>query len=120
MPRDIQVRTFEFARMILTFCEVLIRRGGVSAHIGRELASAASSVGANLEEGVAAQTKPDFIAKTSIALKEAREAHFWLRLAEVVPSPPAVGATALRKEAHELVAILTTIVKKSKSSPSRG
>jgi four helix bundle protein len=36
-------------------------------------------VGANLEEAAEAQTKRDFIAKNFIALKEAREARFWLR-----------------------------------------
>src|SRR2546430_3575771 len=39
-----------------------------------------SSIGANLEEAEAAQSKPDFISKCRIALKEARETLYWLRL----------------------------------------
>jgi four helix bundle protein len=39
----------------------------------------ATSIGANIEEGRAGQTKPDFIAKNFISLKESRETRFWLR-----------------------------------------
>lgn len=120
MPRDINLRAFEFARDALLFSDLLIRRRGVCALIARQLARAGSAIGANLEEAAAGQTKRDFIAKTCIALKESREAHYWLRLAEVVPSPPVPRAGALRREANELISILTTIVKKAQSSSSRG
>ena len=41
---------------------------------------AGTSVGANLEEAQGGQSKPDFISKNSISLKEARETNYWLRL----------------------------------------
>ncbi len=117
MPREIQQRTFEFARDVLVLCDRLIRRGGVCSLIGWQLAKAGSSTGANLEEADAGQTKADFIAKACIARKESREAHYWLRLAEAVPRPAEPGTSTLLQEAHEIVAILTTIVKNARSTP---
>ena len=40
----------------------------------------ATSIGANVEEAIAAQSKRDFLSKMSISLKEARETRYWLRL----------------------------------------
>jgi len=74
-PRDIEDRAFGFARGAIAVCECLMRRGGVAALIGRQLAAAATSVGSNLEEAVAAQSRADFIAKTFVSLKESRESH---------------------------------------------
>ena len=73
-----------------------------------------------MAEADAGQSKPDFISKTCIARKEARESLYWLRLIEhaVKPAPP--EATRLRDEASQLVAILTKIVSVARSSPTRG
>jgi len=43
-----------------------------------KLLDSGTSIGANIEEGRAGQTKPDFIAKNFISLKESRETRFWL------------------------------------------
>jgi four helix bundle protein len=77
-------------------------------------------VGANLEEGVGAQTKPDFIAKQFVALKEARETRFWLRLIAVSEPSLEPKAKPLIAEASELVAILTASLKTARSTPNRG
>jgi four helix bundle protein len=72
-------------------------------------------VGANVEEAQAGQSKPDFISKISIATKEARETHYWLRLLAETEITPAAKLADLTDEANQLVAILTTIVKRSRS-----
>jgi four helix bundle protein len=112
--RDIQDRAFRFACRLVVACERLVRRGGVAALIGRQLASAGTSIGANLEEAAGAQTRPDFIAKISIALKEARETLYWLRLVIATQQPVPADASALARESDELVAILTTILRKAR------
>ena len=64
----------------------------------------------------AAQSKPDFISKNSIALKEARETHYWLRLliaGEIMPEKKLAG---LRDEAEEIERILGSIVVSAKRS----
>ncbi|WP_373055999.1 four helix bundle protein [Zunongwangia sp. H14] len=48
--------------------------------ISKQLLRSATSIGANVEEATAAQSKKDFISKMSIASKEARETKYWLRL----------------------------------------
>jgi four helix bundle protein len=79
-PRDIKERTFEFALRIIKLCQHLDRRPGVPRGLSYRLFKAGTSVGANVEEAQAGQSRPDFISKNSIALKEARECHYWLRL----------------------------------------
>ncbi len=79
----------------------------------RQLVSAASSIGANLEEARAGQSKADFHAKIRISLKEARESHYWLRLLRESDCISAIRVNPLIEEADELIAILTTIAKKA-------
>ena len=81
-----------------------------------QLVDAAMSVGANLEEARGAQSKADFHAKVRISLKEARESHFWLRLLAKSESIPMKRVAPLIQEANEIVAILTTIAKKTNPS----
>lgn len=77
-----------------------------------QAAAAAGSIGANLEEADAAQSRADFISKCNIALKEARESRYWLRvLSRFIRSE---RIAVLITEATEIIAILTTIVKKSR------
>lgn len=48
--------------------------------LSKQLIRSGTSIGANIEEAAAAQTKKDFLSKMSIALKEARETHYWIRI----------------------------------------
>jgi len=82
--------------------------------LSRQLLRAGTSIGANVEEAQGAQSRPDFISKNGIALKEARETHYWLRLliasGEVQEQPIA----PIRQEAGELMRILGAIVVSSR------
>src|SRR5262245_23130410 len=79
-PKHIRQRTFEFALRTIKLCNELNKKPGVCREISRQLFKAGTSVGANTEEAQAAQSRADFISKNSIALKDARESHFWLRV----------------------------------------
>jgi four helix bundle protein len=118
-PYDIRERSFLFACQVVQLCEAVARRGYVMRRVAIQLVDAAGSVGANLEEADAGQSKPDFISKNSIALKECREARFWLRLIIACDPQHRLSATPLVQEASELVAILTTIVLNAKRTSSR-
>jgi hypothetical protein len=72
-PKDIKERAFEFALRIIKLCQYLDRKLGVPRTLSYQLLKAGTSVGANLEEAQAGQSRPDFISKNSIALKEARD-----------------------------------------------
>ena len=73
-------RTFDFAVDVSKLCVRLQERGPVVRRLSMKLLDAGTSIGANIEEGRAGQTKPDFIAKNFISLKESRETRFWLRV----------------------------------------
>jgi four helix bundle protein len=72
-----------------------------------------TSVGANVEEATAGQSRRDFIAKMSIASKEARESNYWLRLLRDSNLCPSADPVPLIEQSERLVRILTSIVKTS-------
>ncbi len=78
-----------------------------------QLVDAAMSIGANMEEARGAQSRADFHTKVRISLKEARESHYWLRLVSASSAISPSRFAALIKEASEIIAILTTIAKKT-------
>jgi four helix bundle protein len=115
MKSDLPERTFQFARRVVKLCQFLDEKPGVSRTLANQLLRSGTSIGANVEEGQASQSEADFISKYSIACKEARETHYWLRLLAAVEILPSDQLAELETECNELIAILTSIVKKKKS-----
>ena len=118
-PYDLRERSFLYSRNIAVARRVA-ERDQILRHLAWQLVDAGGSVGANLEESAAGQTKPDFIAKQFIALKESREARFWLRLIAACEPSFKQSALPLIQESSELIAILTTSLKTARSNPNRG
>jgi four helix bundle protein len=112
-PRpDYRSRSFAFACDIVRLYKTL--GPSVPAPLARQLLRAGTSIGANLEEAKTAQSRRDLIARFSIALKEARETSYWLRLLSATSLAPTALIDAPLAEANELIAILTTSVRKLK------
>ena len=111
---DIQLRTFEFAVNLVRFVNRLPRTVA-SVEIARQLVRSATSIGANVEEADAAESKRDFIHKMSIAHKEARETRYWLHLTQRALDVDD-DIQMLAQESDELVRILYTIVEKARRS----
>jgi four helix bundle protein len=65
---DIQERAFEFAIRIVKLCQHLDESPGVGRTLDRQLLRAGTSIGANMEEAAAGQSKADFISKCAISL----------------------------------------------------
>ena len=114
--KDIQARGFSFACRIVNLYQFLAKKRGSAEILGKQILRSGTSIGANLEEAAAGQSKADFVSKCNIALKESRETYYWLRLLLKSGVIPADRLTDLLSESNELVAILTTIVKKSRSA----
>ena len=110
--RDICERTFEFAINIVKLSQELDQIPGTTRTLTRQLLRSGTSIGANIEEGQGAQSRADFISKYSIARKEARETLYWLRLFVATGIVTEEKAAGLIKEVDELLAILTSIIKK--------
>ena len=114
-PRDIKERTFSFAVGILTLCRGLDGKRGTVQILGRQLFRSGTSIGANVEEAQAGQSRADFISKYSIALKEARETIYWLRLLNAYGDGLNTGCRSLLNEAGELARIIGSIIVKTKN-----
>jgi four helix bundle protein len=119
-PYDIQQRSFLFGCRTVTFCRQLSSGDLTTRRLSWQLLDAGTSIGANLEEAHAGQSKPDFISKVAIARKECREVCYWLRLVAFAEPRAAKLAEALLDEATQLLRILTTILRNARSSPRRG
>jgi len=106
----IREKSFNFALEIISLNQKLVTQNEYV--ISRQLLKSGTSIGANVEEAGAAQSKRDFIAKMSIASKEARETKYWLRLLKYSNLLEFDDENYL-KEVSEIVNILTAIVKTS-------
>ncbi len=111
---ELRGRAFAFACAIVKLHREAIAGDSTSRVLCNQLLRAGTAIGATLEEGKGGHSRADFIAKYTIALKEARETHYWLRLLAACDLVPAKRIGPLVNEANELVAIITTIVRKSK------
>jgi four helix bundle protein len=117
-PRDIKERTFEFATRVVRLCRELEEIPGAPRTLAHQLLRSGTSIGANVEEAHGSHSKPDFIAKMSIANKEARETNYWLRLLGASQVVPAADLAEITDESSQLIAILTTIVKRTRENQS--
>ncbi len=108
-------RTYKFALRIVKLASALPRMmtGEV---LGKQVIRSGTSVGANIEEAYAAATQRDFTYKMQIALKEARETHYWLRLIRDAGLMPEKRIDSLLQEALEIKLILAKTVITSKKS----
>ena len=106
-------RSFEFALRVVRLCRFLESQDRVSRTLANQLLRAGTSIGANIEEAQAGQSKADFTAKMAIARKETRETLYWLKLLNAAEVVEAEKLSDITKEADELVRILTSIVKTS-------
>ena len=111
---DIYERSFQFALRIVKLCQCLDERPGVGRTLGRQVLRSGTSIGANAEEANAAQSRADFTSKMMIALKEARETVYWLRLLAAANVVPPERLAELRAESEELAKILGAIIVSTK------
>lgn len=106
-------KSFDFALAIIEVYKKM--RKEKEFVLSKQLLKSGTSIGANVNEATAGQSKKDFIAKMAIASKEARETNYWLRLiqaSEIV----SVDVRNELKESGEILGILTAIVKTAQLS----
>ncbi len=109
---DIRSRTIEFSVQIIELYKYL-QIDKKEYMLGKQLLRSGTSIGANVEEATAAQSKKDFIAKMSISLKEARETNYWLRL---LKRTGYIQKNEMIKESEEIMNILGAIIRTSRKN----
>ena len=107
-------KSFEFAVGIVQVAKELTVKKQYA--LANQLIRSGTSVGANLAEAGYGQTKPDFISKLSIALKEAVETSYWLKLLERTGDITDEKANHLISQADEIIRMLTAAVKTAKNN----
>jgi len=110
----IKERSYSFALKIIVLYRVLAKEKEYV--LSRQVLKSGTSIGANVEEALAAQSRADIISKMSIASKEARETLYWLRLLRESKLTDAASVSELITEAEEIVSMLTSIVKTTSTS----
>ena len=108
--QDILNRTFEFSVRIVKLSKTLYNDYSVGSILARQILRSGTSIGANIEEGQSEQSKPDFIHKFSVALKEAREIRYWLRLLIASEMVKEHLLSELLNEANEITQIIAQII----------
>jgi four helix bundle protein len=116
-PYDIRERAFAYAldaiKLYRTFQE---KKDGAGWVIAKQFLRSATSIGANIEEAQAAESRADFVHKYGIAQREARESSYWLRLLEASSIHVDDAVQSMLKETNELTAIITTIIVNAKKN----
>ncbi|WP_426478452.1 four helix bundle protein [Chryseobacterium sp. CBSDS_008] len=106
----IQIKTFDFALRIIKFYTECKSQNEFI--LSKQILRSGTSIGANVEEAIAAQSKKDFISKLSIANKEARETKYWLKLYHS-SNLVQIEITPYLKDIEMIINILTKIIKTS-------
>lgn len=105
----IKDKTYQFALKIIHHYQKM--RQQKEFVLSKQLLRSGTSIGANVEEATAAQSRKDFISKMAISSKEARETNYWLRLLRDSKLCGNIDFTDLIRESEEIIKILTSIVK---------
>ena len=113
----VKTKSFDFAVRIVNLYKHLTADKKEFV-LSKQLLRSGTSIGANVTESENAQSKADFISKMNIALKEASETQYWLLLLHSTDYLSDKEFASINEDAAELVAILTSICKTTKSTYS--
>jgi four helix bundle protein len=109
VENPIREKSYQFALMIIeTYKRLQQQREFV---VSKQLLRSGTSIGANVEEAIAAESRRDFVHKMALASKEARETVYWLRLLSDSDLVTDLDVSSELTHARELVRMLTSIVK---------
>ncbi len=110
MDRAIQNKSFRFAVRIVNLCKVL-RSNRKEFILSNQLLRSGTSIGANISEAQQAQSRADFTSKLNIALKEATETEYWLRLLVATDYLNDSEFNSIVQDCDELIKILVSSIK---------
>ena len=111
MNNVIETKSFNFAVRIVNLYKFLCEKNEFV--MSKQLLRCGTSIGANVSEAQKAQTHSDFNAKMNIALKEANETSYWLRLLKHTDYLSDTAYASIFEDIKEILALLTSICKKT-------
>jgi len=110
MEQTVEKKSFLFAVRIVKLCKHL-NLNRKEYVLSKQLLRAGTSIGANITEAEQAQSRADFISKMNIALKEAVESNYWLRLLQATDDLSETEFSSIYSDCRELERMLTAIIK---------
>ena len=116
----VQSKSYAFAVRVVRLSQYLSERKHEFV-LSKQVLRAGTSIGANVEEAIGAQSRADFLSKLAIAYKEARETSYWLRLLKDTEYLSEPEFRSMQTDAEELCRLIGLIQKtmKSHASPSQ-
>ena len=114
MENAIEEKSFRFAIRIVKLYHHLTHEKKEYI-LSKQLLRAGTSIGANVSESQQSQSRADFISKMSIALKEASETDYWIRLLQATGYLSNVEYESFMPDCVEIEKLLTSILKTAKT-----
>lgn len=111
----VQTKSYAFAVRIIRLYQHLTSKKKEFV-LSKQVLRCGTSIGANVEEAIGGQSRADFVAKLSIAYKEARETSYWLRLLKDTEYLTQLEFESIHADAEELCRIISSIQKSTKAS----
>ena len=112
MENIIENKSFDFAvRVVNMYKHLTVNKNEYI--LSKQLLKSGTSIGANVSEAQKAQSKADFHTKMTIALKEANETYYWLRLLYKTDFLTSKEFSSIETDIKEIVAILTSVCRKT-------
>ena len=108
----IEEKSFDFAIRIVSLYKHLMKTKHEFV-MAKQLLRCGTSIGANVAEAQKGQSKADFNAKMNIAMKEANETYYWLKLLYRTDYLNEKEFCSMQKDIREILAIITAICKKT-------
>ena len=109
----IRSKSFDFSVRIVNLYKVLYYERNEKT-LSKQLLRSGTSIGANIEEGIAACSKKEFIFKLQISYKEANESFYWIKLLHRTDYIKDVEFESLKLNIEEIIKLLISIIKTSK------
>lgn len=113
-PKELKPRTKTFALRVIRMYSKLPKNDTVAQVLGKQVLRSGTSVGGNYREASRSRSKPEFTSKIGDCLKEIAETEYWLELLVGSGCVSAAKMADLLDETRQLIAIFTTIDKRSK------
>lgn len=114
LPDNFRGRAKTFAAATIRLFAKLPKAREEVRILGKQLLRSGTSVAAHVQEASRARSADEFTSKLGGALQEADESCLWLELLREECSIPPTLTQPLEKEASELIAIFTTMIKRTK------
>jgi four helix bundle protein len=112
----IRTKSFEFGLRVVKLADFLFEQK--NRVLADQVLRSGTSIGSNVEEAAVAISRKEFVAKSSIAYKEARETLYWLRLLKDSGKIEIRLAESFLEDCEELCKILSSIIKSTRENSS--